>query len=83
MFFKLFFRRMPLHKKVNFLRKKGIMLGTRVKEGRKIHIYMFRDLFVEVIFENDDPNGTAENLKTVTGLSKLNDYLEQEFKTSF
>jgi hypothetical protein len=84
MFFtKLFLKQLPLHKQVSFLKKKGIMLGTRLKEGRKIYIYMFRDLFAEILFTNDNPEGTAESLKLVTGLDNLNDHLEKEFRTSF
>jgi hypothetical protein len=83
MFFKFFFDRMSLQKKVNYLKKKGIMLGTRVKDGRKIHIYMLRDLFIEVIFQNDSMDNEAESLNTLRGLENLNEYLEKEFKASF
>jgi hypothetical protein len=59
------------------------MLGTRGKEGRRIHIYMVKDLFVEVIFKNDNLDDEAETLTTLRGLDNLNDYLEKEFKESF
>jgi hypothetical protein len=82
-FLKLFLKQLPLHKQVNFLKKKGIMLGTRIKEGRKIYIYMFRDLFAEILYKNDNPEESAESLKMVTGLENLNNHLENEFRTSF
>jgi hypothetical protein len=59
------------------------MLGTRMKEGRKIYIYMLRELFVEVIYKNDNTEETPEKLNMLTGLKNLNTYLEKEFKTSF
>jgi hypothetical protein len=58
-------------------------LGTRVKDGRKIYIYMLRELFVEVIYANDNVDETPERLNILNGLKNLNSYLEREFKTSF
>lgn len=83
MILKFFFKQMSLQKRVNFLKKRGIMLGTRLKDGRRIYIYMLRDLFVEVLYKNDSVNETAERLTMLDGLSSLNDYLEKEFKASF
>ena len=65
------------------MKKKGIMLGTRMKEGRKIYIYMLRELFVEVVYKNDNTEEMPERLNMLTGLKNLNSYLEKEFKTSF
>ena len=59
------------------------MLGTRVKDGRKIYIYMLRELFVEVIYMNDNVEEAPEKLNILNGLKNLNSYLEKEFKTSF
>ena len=59
------------------------MLGTRMKEGRKIYIYMLRELFVEVVYKNDNVEEMPERLNMLTGLKNLNSYLEKEFKTSF
>jgi hypothetical protein len=74
---------MSLQKQVAFLKKKGIMLGTRLKDGRRIYIYMLRDLFVEVTYKNDSIDNEAETLNMLRGLDNLNDYLEREFKASF
>ncbi len=82
-FFKFFFRRMSLQKQVALVRRKGIMLGNRVKEGRKIFIYMINDLFVEVVYTQDNMDNCAESLTTVEGLDNLNEYLEKEFRASF
>jgi hypothetical protein len=59
------------------------MLGTRIKDGRKIYIYMLRELFVEVIYMNDNVEEAPEKLNILNGLKNLNSYLEKEFKTSF
>lgn len=83
MFLRFFFTRMSLQKQAVYLKKKGIMLGTRLKEGRKIYIYMISDLFAEVLFKNDDTDNEAEQLNILRGLDNLNDYLEKEFKASF
>jgi hypothetical protein len=83
MFLKFIFKQFSIEKQVSFLQKRGIMLGTRTKNGRRIHIYMFRNLFVEVLYKNDNTQESAEQVNMVTGLKNLNSYLESEFKTSF
>lgn len=83
MILKFIFKQFSPQKQVNFLRKKGIVLGTRLKDGRRIHIYMFRNLFVEVLYKNDNSDEAPEKVKMLTGLKSLNSYLEQEFKASF
>jgi hypothetical protein len=83
MLLRFFFSRLSLEKQVSYLKKKGIALGTRLKNGRKIYIYMLNDLFVEVIYKNDHADETPERLNMLRGLTSLNEYLENEFKTSF
>lgn len=83
MFMKFFFSRLSLEKQVSHLKRKGIALGTRLKSGRKIYIYMLGDLFIEVIYKGDNADEPPEKLNMLHGLSSLNDYLEKEFKTSF
>lgn len=83
MILRFFFSRLSLEKQVSYLKKKGIALGTRLKGGRKIYIYMLSDLFVEVLYKNDNADETPEKINMLRGLSSLNEYLENEFKTSF
>ncbi|HOX83644.1 MAG TPA: hypothetical protein PLJ60_09720 [Chryseolinea sp.] len=59
------------------------MLGVRTKNNRKIFTYMLNDLFVEVLYKNDNANDDAEKVNMLKGLKNLNSYLEKEFKTSF
>ena len=72
-----------MEKQVGYLKKKGIALGTRLKGGRKIYIYMLSDLFVEVYYKNDNADEAPEKLNVLRGLNSLNEYLEKEFRTSF
>jgi hypothetical protein len=83
MILKFFFKHLSINKQVIHLKKKGILLGTRLKDGRKIYIYMLRDLFVEVLFKNDNASDEPERLYMLNGLKNLNTYLEKEFKTTF
>jgi hypothetical protein len=83
MILKFFFKQMSLQKQANFLKKRGIMLGTRLKDGRRIYIYMLRNLFIEVLYKNDNVSEDAEKLNMLDGLSSLNEYLEKEFRASF
>lgn len=83
MLLKFIFKQFSTAQQVDFLQKRGIVLGTRTKNGRRIHIYMFRNLFVEVMYKNDDTQSPAEQVNMLTGLKNLESYLESEFKTSF
>lgn len=83
MILQFFFNQMSLSQKINYLQSKGVSLGSRFKNGRKMHMYMVRNLFVEVTFKNDDSNQPAEKVHIMRGLKNLNNYLEQEFKTAF
>lgn len=68
---------------MEFLRKRGVLLGTRTKGGRKIYIYMLTSLFVEVMFRNDNTEEHPEKLITLSSLKNFNDYLTKEFRASF
>jgi len=83
MILQFFFRQLSLERQISYLQNNGISLGSRVKSGRRIYVYMLRSLFVEVMFTNDDVNETPESITMLRGLKNLNSYLEQEFRTSF
>ncbi len=83
MILQLFFRHLSIEKQVNHLQKSGVSLGTRVKNGRKIYVYMLRNLFVEVLYVNDNPNDAPEKVNLLRGLKNLNAHLEREFRASF
>ncbi len=83
MILQFFFKRLSTEKQVAYLKKNGVPLGTRAKNGRKIYIYMLRNLFVEVVYHNDNADEVPEKLNILKGLKNLNDYLEKEFRASF
>ena len=83
MLLQFFFRQLSAEKQVSYLQKNGVSLGSRAKNGRRIYVYMIRNLFVEVMYENDDVNSTPEKVNLMRGLKNLNAYLEQEFRASF
>ncbi len=83
MIFQYFFLRWTIEKQASHLKKKGVALGTRAKNGRKIYIYMLGNLFVEVIYRGDSSENNPEQVNVLRGLKNLNEYLESEFRTSF
>jgi hypothetical protein len=83
MILQLFFRHLSLEKQVSYIQKNGVSLGTRVKNGRKIYVYMLRNLFVEILYTNDQANESAEKVNILRGLKNLNAHLEKEFRASF
>jgi hypothetical protein len=83
MFFKLVFKYYSQSKKVELLKEEGIMLGTRQRNGRKVYLYMLKDFFVEVTYQQDDIDLVPEKLETFSNLDNLNSYLEREFRTAF
>ena len=70
-------------KKLDYLNDQGIMLGSRIRQGRKVYLYMLRDFFVEVMYKNDNIDMTPERLMTFTNLNNLNSYLERDFRSTF
>lgn len=83
MWFKWGFQYFTLPKQLVYLRQHGVMLGTRVRNGRKVFLYMVKNLFVEVIYKNDNSDREAERLEVFSSLKRLNDYLEKEFRATF
>ena len=83
MIYSFFFRHFSLERQVELLQTKGVSLGSRVKNGRKIYVYMLRSLFVEVQFENDNSAESPEKVHILRGLKSLNAHLEREFRASF
>jgi hypothetical protein len=83
MILKFFFNHLSAQKQIDYLKKKGVMIGARTKDSRKVYTYMLRDLFVEVLYKNDNINESAEKVSMLSGLKNLNSYLEKEFKASF
>ena len=83
MILQFFFRQLSAETQVSYLQKNGVSLGSRAKNGRRVYVYMLRNLFVEVMYENDNVNDTPEKVNMLRGLKNLNSYLETEFRASF
>ena len=83
MLLKWAFKYFSENRKINYLREQGIMLGSRIRQGRKVYLYMIRGFFVEVMYQNDNIDMTPERLKTFTNINNLNAYLEKDFKSTF
>ena len=83
MFLRLFFKHFSLSKQIAQLKSKGVMIGTRYKDGRKVYLYMIKDFFVEVFYKSDTPENEAEQVKLIPGLKNLNQYLESEFRATY
>ncbi|HEU5145840.1 MAG TPA: hypothetical protein VFT90_03960 [Chryseosolibacter sp.] len=80
MFLKLIFRWLSIDRQADFMKRRGIILGTRKTDGRQGYLYMVNNLFAEIFFENDNPRMGVERLVVLNGLNKLNRYLEDDFK---
>jgi len=81
--FKWGFKYFSLTKQLEYLREHGVMLGSRMRNDRKVFLYMVKSTFVEVMYKNDSIEKEAERLEVFSNLNHLNQYLENEFKTSF
>jgi len=81
--FKWGFKYFSLTKQLEYLREHGVMLGSRMRNDRKVFLYMVKSTFVEVMYKNDSIDKEAERLEVFSNLNHLNQYLESEFKTTF
>lgn len=80
---KFLFNRLSLENKVKYLHNKGVALGSRLKDGREIHMYMIGNLFVEVMYQEDKTYLAPEKVNVLSGLTNLHQYLETEFRSRF
>jgi hypothetical protein len=83
MLFKWGFKYFSVTRQLEYLREHGVMLGSRMRNDRKVFLYMVKSVFVEVMYKNDSIEKEAERLEIFTNLNHLNQYLEKEFKASF
>lgn len=65
-----------------FMKRRGIVLGTRKKDGRQSYLYMVNNLFAEIRYENDNPRLKVESLVLLSGLADLNRYMEKDLRTA-
>lgn len=77
---KFFFKRLSVASQANFMKKRGISLGSRWKDGRYIYMYMFRSLFVEILFIGDKTENDPETVTVISGIDEFNKRLEEEIR---
>lgn len=78
---KLFFKRLSVRKQADFMKRRGIVLGTRRKSGRQAYLYMVNSLFAEILYENDNPRLKVEALVVLDGLKNFNRYMENDVRS--
>jgi hypothetical protein len=78
MFTRFFFNRMSPTKKLDYLRKKGTLIGNRMRNSCLVSVYMLSDLFVEVIFPKESSTEVPEEIRVFHSLESLNGYLEDD-----
>jgi hypothetical protein len=83
MWFKSLFEGVSTKNVVKRLKEEGSLVGERLRNGRKIYIYLLKGMFVQVMFKKDDPIEEVEHLLTFDDINQLNAHLEREFKTAF
>ena len=83
MWFKWGFKYFTVGRQLEYLREHGVMLGSRMRNDRKVFLYMVKSLFVEVVYQNDSIEREAETLAIFNNLHHLNQYLEREFKANY
>lgn len=82
MFLKLFLKRLSINKQADYMKRRGIVLGTRRKDGRQSYLYMVNNLFAEILYENDNPGLKVEALVVLDGLNDFNRYLEKDLRSA-
>ncbi len=70
-------------RQADFMKRKGIVLGTRMKDGRQSYLYMVNNLFAEILYEDDNPRLQVETLVVLDGLDRLNLYLEKDLRARY
>ena len=80
MILKLFFKYLSPTKQVEFMKRRGIVLGTRNSDGRQAYLYMLNNLFAEIFYEEDNPGLSPERLVILHGLDNLNRHLEKDLR---
>lgn len=76
MLYRLIFKNLALHKKERHIQDYGVSLGSRYNGERTVYLFMIKDFFIEVTYENDDQeNGGIEDIKIFSSHRELNKYL--------
>lgn len=80
MVLKYVLQRLSIKTQAEFMKRRGIVVGTRNKNGRMSYLYMVNNLFAEILYEQDNPRLKAEEVVVLYGLRRLNSYLEKDLR---
>ena len=76
MLYRLIFKNLAPHKKEKHIKDYGVALGSRYNGERTVYLFMIKNFFIEVAYQNDDPkSGGIENIKIFSNHRELNKYL--------
>ncbi|MEP2772721.1 MAG: hypothetical protein ABJH05_11260 [Fulvivirga sp.] len=76
MLYRLIFKNLAPHKKEKHIQDYGVSLGSRYNGERTVYLFMIKNFFIEVAYQNDDPqSGGIENIKIFSNHRELNKYL--------
>jgi hypothetical protein len=81
MFLKWFFKRLSKTRQAELMKRWGIVLGTRNREGRVTYLYMMNNLFAEILYETDNPRMQVESVVVLDGLDGFKAYLEDDIRS--
>ena len=77
-FTKFFFQRLSPAQQVNYLRKKGTLIGNQVRNSCYFSLYMVKGFFVEVMFPLAEEQTEPRKIQVFSSLESLTEYLNQE-----
>lgn len=80
MLLKFIIQRLPVRNQANLMKRRGIVVGTRNKNGRRSYLYMINNLFAEILYENDNPGLQVEALVLLDGLKGLQTYFRNDVR---
>lgn len=80
MLLKFIIQRLPVRNQANLMKRRGIVVGTRNKNGRRSYLYMINNLFAEILYENDNPGLEVETLVLLDGLKSLQTYFRNDVR---
>ena len=76
MLYKLLFKNLAPDKKEKHIREHGVSLGSRYNGERTVFLFMIKEFFIEVTYQNDDQEtGNIEQIKIFSNHKELNQYL--------
>lgn len=70
-------------KKASIINEISTFMGVRERNGRTVNLFMYKSLFLEVLYVGDNSNNEIESITLIGNIALLNSHLEKEFKSVF